>query len=595
MEVDSPLVWRCIEAASESRDAVERWRMQRRTLHRLPSPIASALLHRLLHRRLLYPSLLEVFKFSVEEVDLRGENSVDAEWMAYLGAFPYLRSLNVAECHRVNNSTLWPLAGMTSLKELDLSRCTKVTDAGIKHLLSVSHLEKLYLSQTGVTAAGIKLLSELVNLSTLDLGGSPVTDLALNSLQVLTNLEHLDLWGSKISDVSAVTFKKFPKLSFLSLAWTNVTKLPNLKSLKCLDMSHCSIHSVTEDRGDKAALKQLIVNGASFPDGGNIFSNIDTSCLSFLNLSNSSLSYFGFLHQMHALEHLDLSFSTIQDDAVEAIARVGANLKHLNLNNTKISSAGVEILVGCVPNLEILLLSHTSIDDVALAYVSMMPSLKAIDLSNTNIKGFTHHIGNDEDEILSLISLQDLKHLESLDLEGTQVTDTSLHALSGIEALSHLSLGCTPLTDTCLDHLSSLKRLASLSIQGALLTNGSLDSFNPPMTLEVLDLRGCWLLTMEALTTFCETHPGIKVKHDHLSIRSMDHDDSHCHANSSQKGSNTLKSKEKYRGSGTPPLFRKEVLDQRIKYGREELLALQHPSSPFIPPSNIDTEVLKVD
>ena len=111
---------------------------------------------------------------------------MDAEWMAYLGAFPYLRSLNVAECHRINNSALWPLAGMTSLKELDLSRCKKVTDAGIKHLLSISHLEKLHLSRTGVTAGGIKLLSELKNLSTLDLGGLPVTDLVLNSLQVFT-------------------------------------------------------------------------------------------------------------------------------------------------------------------------------------------------------------------------------------------------------------------------------------------------------------------------------------------------------------------------------------------------------------------------
>jgi len=204
---------------------------------------------------------------------------------------------------------------------------------------------------------------------------------------VLTNLEHLDLRESKISDESAATFKKFPKLRFLSLAWTNVTKLPNLKSIKRLDMSHCSIHSVTEDRVDKVTLKQLIVNGASFPDGASIFSSIDTSCLSFLNLSNTSLSCFGFLHQMHALEHLDLSFSTIQDNAVDAIAHVGANLKHLNLNNTKISSAGVEILVGHVPNLELLSLSHTSVDDVALAYISLMPSLKAVDLSNTNIKG----------------------------------------------------------------------------------------------------------------------------------------------------------------------------------------------------------------
>lgn len=79
---------------------------------------------------------------------------------------------------------LLSFSGMTSLKQLDLSRCTKVTDAGIKHLLSISQLEKLHLSQTGVTADGIKLLPALRNLSTLDLGGLPVSDLALSSLQV---------------------------------------------------------------------------------------------------------------------------------------------------------------------------------------------------------------------------------------------------------------------------------------------------------------------------------------------------------------------------------------------------------------------------
>lgn len=98
---------------------------------------------------------------------------------------------------------------------------------------------------------------------------------------------------------------------------------------------------------------------------------------------------------------------------------------------------------------------------------------------------------------------------------------------------------------------------------------------------------------MEALTSFCETHPGIKVKHDHLSVPSVDHDDSHLHASSSQKGSNTLKSKEKHRRSSMSPLFRKDILDQRIKYGREELLALQNLSSPFVPPPSFDTDMLK--
>lgn len=74
---------------------------------------------------------------------------------------------------------------MATLKEVDLSRCVKVTDAGIRHLLSISTLEKLRVSETGLTADGIALLASLLNLSVLDLGGLPVTDKALNSLQVL--------------------------------------------------------------------------------------------------------------------------------------------------------------------------------------------------------------------------------------------------------------------------------------------------------------------------------------------------------------------------------------------------------------------------
>jgi hypothetical protein len=74
---------------------------------------------------------------------------------------------------------------MTSLKELDLSRCLKVTDAGIRHIISISTLEKLYVSETGLTANGVTLISSLKNLSVLDLGGLPVTDPALSSLQVL--------------------------------------------------------------------------------------------------------------------------------------------------------------------------------------------------------------------------------------------------------------------------------------------------------------------------------------------------------------------------------------------------------------------------
>lgn len=74
---------------------------------------------------------------------------------------------------------------MASLQELDLSRCSKINDTAIKHILSLTNLEKLRIAETGVTAEGVKLLASLKALSVLDLGGLPVNDVALKSLQVI--------------------------------------------------------------------------------------------------------------------------------------------------------------------------------------------------------------------------------------------------------------------------------------------------------------------------------------------------------------------------------------------------------------------------
>lgn len=53
-----------------------------------------------------------VFQNTVEKIDLRGQSAVDAEWMAYIGAFRYLCTLNVADCHKIGSAAIWPLAGM---------------------------------------------------------------------------------------------------------------------------------------------------------------------------------------------------------------------------------------------------------------------------------------------------------------------------------------------------------------------------------------------------------------------------------------------------------------------------------------------------
>ncbi|KAM7259384.1 hypothetical protein ACFE04_015125 [Oxalis oulophora] len=530
METEPDLVRLCINAACESKETVEKG-----------------------------------FKYSVETINLRGNNLVDAEWIAYIGAFSSLHYLDIADCHRINSSALWPLSGMATLKELNLSGCTKVTDAGINHLLSISTLEKLWIALTGVTTKGVALLSSLLNLSLLDLGGLPVTDETLRSLKVLTKLEYLDLWGSKVSDEGVTFLPMLTELKFLNIAWTNVTNVPAMSSsLKCLNLSNCNINSILKEiKGDKAHLAKLLLSGSTFANEDKAFLYIEKSSISFLDLSTSSLSTFTVLSLMNSLEYLNLSSTMFGDDSVRMIVSIGAKLRDLNLRKTRVSSAGVGVLAGHVPNLETLSLSHTEIDDTSFSYISMMPLLKDVDLSNTNVRGYIQQPG--VEPVLSLTMLEGLTSLESLNLEHTQIQDDALHPLSRVQNLKHLYLK-SPLTDNSLYQMSTLSKLTNLTIRDAVLTSYALASFMAPTTLQFMDLRGCWLLTEDVISSFCKTYPQIEVRHEFVRVSPKEQFSSPSPSRIRTTPSDKMK--------GKIPLSNSFV-DQRLKYSREELLALQ--------------------
>ncbi|CAN8230808.1 unnamed protein product [Cochlearia groenlandica] len=585
MEKESPLVRLCLEEASKSGEAVQLWRLQRRTLARMPSPLADDLLRRLLLRRLLFPSLLEVFKYSVENIDLRGESSVNGEWMAYIGGFVNLLSLNLSECPRINNYTLWPLTGLTSLTELDLSRCTKVTDDGLRHLQSVANLEKLWISQTGVTEAGIHLLASLKQLTLLDLGGLPVTDRNLSSLQTLTKLEYLDIWGSNVTNQGAVGILKFSNMNYLNLSWTSVTLAPNIPHLECLHMNKCAILSLSETHSSALdSLRKLVLSGATFSAETEALFFINKTSITYLDVSKTSLQNFSFLDNMTKLEHLDLSSTAFGDDSVEFVACVGGTLKYLNLSDTKITSTGIEFLSGHVPWLESLSLSKTYVDDHSILFIStMMPCIKALDLSMTRIRGFIQQQSPHEEEEAkpSLAALQSLTSLETLSLEHLHLSDTVLSPLSRLTGLTHLSLRSAHLTDSTLHHLSSLPNLVSLGVQDAVLTDHGLEEFRPPLRLSTLDLKGCWLLTKDAIAGICRRHPHIKISHEFANEASSIVQSQHL------PRSSPLQSFTKRRYSPKPEtstVVSRSFLDQRMKYSREELVAIQNsPLSRLLP------------
>ena len=102
------------------------------------------------------------------------------------------------------------LADVTQVEEviwLNL-KDTKITDAGLKHLVNLKNLKKLHLERTAVTDEGLANLSELSNLNYLNLYGTKVTDAGLDKLTNLKNLKQLYLWESGVSEDGAERLKQ---------------------------------------------------------------------------------------------------------------------------------------------------------------------------------------------------------------------------------------------------------------------------------------------------------------------------------------------------------------------------------------------------
>jgi hypothetical protein len=77
---------------------------------------------------------------------------------------------------------------------------TKVTDADLAHLKSLTKLEALDLSSTAITDAGLANLEGLADLDTLYLDGTRVTDAGLAHLRGLSKLQSLRVPRTGVTD-----------------------------------------------------------------------------------------------------------------------------------------------------------------------------------------------------------------------------------------------------------------------------------------------------------------------------------------------------------------------------------------------------------
>ncbi|MEE3371248.1 MAG: hypothetical protein VX346_18080, partial [Planctomycetota bacterium] len=107
---------------------------------------------------------------------------------------------------------------------VNLADTPTITDVGLVHLVGLTKLERLSLSETQITDAGLIYLKGLSGLQNLSLSGTQVTDAGLVHLKGLTKLQMLHLGDTQITDAGVAELQQaLPNCRIRTIAATRVT------------------------------------------------------------------------------------------------------------------------------------------------------------------------------------------------------------------------------------------------------------------------------------------------------------------------------------------------------------------------------------
>ncbi len=122
----------------------------------------------------------------------------------------------VLPLNTITDAGLVHLRGLTSLGSLNLGGLP-ITDAGLDAVKDLPNLGGLYLDRTQVRGPGLGRLKSLPGLAVLYLDGSAVTDAGLSALTGATNLQVLSLADVPLSGPGLSRLKALPKLNRLDV------------------------------------------------------------------------------------------------------------------------------------------------------------------------------------------------------------------------------------------------------------------------------------------------------------------------------------------------------------------------------------------
>ncbi|KAI4365406.1 hypothetical protein MLD38_021392 [Melastoma candidum] len=230
--------------------------------------------------------------------------------------------LDLERCPKIHNGLIH-IQGLSKLESLNIKWCNSITDADMKHLAGLTSLKSLQISCSKVTDSGIAYLKALQKLSLLNLEGCLVTAACLDSLAALSMLLYLNLNRCRVTDDGSDKFARLGSLKVLNLGFNDITDaclkhLKGLTNLESLNLDSCRI----KDAGliNLAGLRRL-------------------KCL---ELSDTEIGS-GGLHHLSGLTNLqsiNLSFTGVTDGGLRKPSGL-STLKSLNLDARQITDSGL--------------------------------------------------------------------------------------------------------------------------------------------------------------------------------------------------------------------------------------------------------------
>jgi hypothetical protein len=164
------------------------------------------------------------------------------------------------------------------LVELTLGN-TKITDAGLVHLLQLPKLRKIRLSRTAITDAGMKDLAKCETLEDVDVSQTKIGGYGVGELRALPRLKRLNLYLTLVTDQGLDSFRREDHRSATKIEVLNLDKcpitdagIPKLASLTSLGWLHLGGTAITDTGLAELApfeqLKEVIVTKTETTLGG---------------------------------------------------------------------------------------------------------------------------------------------------------------------------------------------------------------------------------------------------------------------------------------------------------------------------------------